>query len=113
VLADLRGKGALGPTLGSVGVVAIVSSSRTARCVVEPHRSANAVTKFDATSSHQKRRTAEKQALDSGPGAAWQAGWGGLTNNKPLNLLFPGSCCTTPSRSTPFLSSCNWTGQIT
>jgi len=67
-LADLRGKGALGPTLGSVSVDAIVSSSRTARYVVEPHRSANTVTKFDAASSHQKRRAAEK--LDSGPGAA-------------------------------------------
>ena len=96
VLADLRGKEALGPTLGSVGVAVIVSSSRTARCVVEPHGSANAVTKFDAASSHQKRRAADKQALDSGPGAAWQAGWSGLTNVQPLNLLFPGSSFTTP-----------------
>ena len=70
MLADLRGKGALGTTLGSVSVSAIVLSSRTARCVVEPHGSANAVTKFDAASSHQKRQAADKQALDSGPGAA-------------------------------------------
>ena len=42
----------LEPTLGSVGVMVIVSSSRTARCVVESHGSANAVTKFDAPSSH-------------------------------------------------------------
>jgi hypothetical protein len=97
VFADQRGKGALGPTLGSVSVAAIVSSSRTSRCVVEPHRSANVVTKFDAASSHQKRRAADKQALDSGPGAAWQAGWSSLTNVKPLNLLFPGSSFTTPS----------------
>jgi len=103
--ADLRGKGALGPTLGSVGVAVIVSSSRTARCVVEPHGSANVVTKFEVASSHQRRRAADKQALDSRPGAAWQAGWSDLTNVKPLNLLFPGS---TPSRSTPFLQSCKW-----
>jgi len=94
-------------------MAAIVLSSRTALCVVEPHGSANAVTKFDAASSHQKRQAAEKQALDSGPGEAWQAGWSGLTNVKPLNLLFPGSSCTSLSLSTPFLSSCNWTGQIT
>ena len=65
----------LEPTLGSVGVAVVVSTSRTARCVVEPHGSANAVTKFDSASSHQKRRAADKQVLDSGPGAAWQAGW--------------------------------------
>ena len=70
-LIDLRGKGALGPTLGSVGVAVIVSSSRMARCVVELHRSTNTVTKFDAASSHQKRQAADKQALDSGPGVAW------------------------------------------
>jgi len=50
--ADLLGKGALGPTLGSVGVAVIVSSSRTARCVVEPHGSANAVTKINVASFH-------------------------------------------------------------
>jgi len=77
--ADLRGKGALGPRLGSVRVAVIVSSSRTARCVVEPHGSANAVTKFDVASSHQKQRAADKQARDSGPGAAWQAGWSGFS----------------------------------
>ena len=52
---DLRGKGSLGPTLGSVGVAVIVSSSRTARCVVESHGSANAVTKMDVASSHKRR----------------------------------------------------------
>ena len=49
--ADLLGKGTLCPTLGSVGVAVIVSSSRTARCVVAPHGSANTVTKFDVASS--------------------------------------------------------------
>jgi len=49
--ADLCGKGALGPTLGSVGVAVIVSSSRTARCVVAPHGSVNPVTKFEVASS--------------------------------------------------------------
>jgi len=106
--ADLRGKGAFGPTLGSVGVTVIVSSSRTGRCVVESHGSANVFTKFDSASSHQKRRAADKQALDSGPRAVWQAGWSGLTYVKSLNLLFPGQSCTTPPRSTPFLSSYNW-----
>jgi len=78
----------LEPTLGSVGVAVIVSSSCTALCVVEPHGSANAVTKFDVASScHQKRQVADKQALDGGPGTAWQAGWSGLTYVKPLNLL--------------------------
>jgi len=68
--ADLLGKGALGSTVGSVGVAIIVSSSRTARCVVEPHGSANAVTKINVASSHKRRGAADKQALDSGPGAA-------------------------------------------
>jgi len=68
-------------------------------CIIEPHGSANAVTKFDVASSHQKWRAADKQALDSGPGAAWQAGWSGLTNIKPLNLVFLGSPCTKSSRS--------------
>ena len=45
--------------------------------------------------------SAGKHALDSGPGAAWQAGWRGLTNVKPLYLLFLGSSCTQRSRS-PF-----------
>jgi len=65
-----------------------VSSSRTAHCVVEPHGSANAVTKINVASSHKRRWAADKQALDSGPGATWQAGWSGLTNVKPLNLPF-------------------------
>jgi len=73
-----------------------------------PHGSANDVTKFDVISSHQKPRAVDKQALDSGPGAAWQAGWSGLTYFKPLNLLFPGPSCTTPPRSTPFLSRYTW-----
>jgi len=107
-VADLRGKGALGPTLGSVSVAVIVSLSRTARCVVDPHGSAHPVTKFDVASSHQKRRAADKQALDSGPGEAWQAGWSGLTHVKPLNLFFPASSCTTFSRMTPLLPSCNF-----
>ena len=44
-----------GPMLGSVGAAVIVSSSRTARCVVEPHGSANAVTKINVVSSHKTR----------------------------------------------------------
>jgi len=43
---------------------------------VLPHNLLNAVTKFDTTLSHQKRRAAEKQTLDSGPCAAWKAGAG-------------------------------------
>jgi len=46
---------ATGPTLGSVGVAVIVSSSHTARCVVEAHGSANAVTKINVASSHKTR----------------------------------------------------------
>ena len=52
-----------------------------------------------------RTRVRPKQALDSGPDAAWQAGWSGLTYVKPPNLLFPGPSCTTPPHSTPFLSS--------